>query len=257
MLKRKPYPILEFDPSPKAYFQPPGNNSYKNREFHERVVFCFFKDVVDQLIKKRRARKIAAFWSEMGEHPAYEVRAKGGKVSVMHPGIGSSLAAGFLDECIAMGGRKFVACGGAGVLQDLALGHLIVPTSAVRDEGASYHYQPPAREVAPHPKAVAAIKKTLAKHEVPFVTGKTWTTDGFYRETREKLKARKMEGCISVEMECAAFFAVARFRKVQCGQILYSGDDLSGETHNNRDWQKRGSIREKVFWLAVEACLQM
>ena len=168
------------------------------------------------------------------------------------------MAAGFMEEAIAMGGRKIIACGGAGVLRkDLAVGHLIVPTSAVRDEGASYHYLPPGREAMPHPKAVAAIRRTLEKNGYPFLTGKTWTTDGFYRETRGKVKLRRAEGCLSVEMECAAFFAVGKFRKVQFGQILYGGDDLSGEIHDYRDWDKQTSIREKVFWLAVESCLRM
>jgi uridine phosphorylase len=57
-----------------------------------------------------------------------------------------------------------------------------------------------------------------------------------------------------VEMECAAFFAVAKFRKIKFAQILYSGDDLSGKTHDDRGWCGRVTIRERVFWLAAEAC---
>ena len=36
----------------------------------------------------------------------------------------------------------------------------------------------------------------------------TWTTDGFYRETAEKVAYRKEEGCAVVEMECSALAAV-------------------------------------------------
>ena len=64
---------------------------------------------------------------------------------------------------------------------------------------------------------------------MPFVTGKTWTTDGLYRETRGKVDRRVAEGCLTVEMEAAAFFAVAAFRGVSFGQLLYAGDDLSGD----------------------------
>src|SRR6185369_5697474 len=175
------------------------------------------------------------------------------KISVMHPGVGAPLAGGFMDEAIAMGGRKFIACGGAGVLRkDVALGHLIAPTSAIRDEGLSYHYLKPSREVGPHPRALAAVKKILQKRGYAYLTGKTWTTDGLYRETVSKINLRKKEGCLSVEMESAAFFAVAKFRKVQCAQILYGGDDLSGEHHDTRGWHEQADIREKVFWLAAE-----
>ena len=58
------------------------------------------------------------------------------------------MAAAFLEQAIARGCRHFAVCGGAGALvPELVLGHVIVPTAAVRDEGTSYHYLAPAREV--------------------------------------------------------------------------------------------------------------
>ncbi len=89
------------------------------------------------------------------------------------------------------------------------------------------------------------------------MVGKTWTTDAFYRETPGKVALRKQEGCLTVEMEAAAFFAVADFRDVTFGQILYGGDDVSGETWDSRRWNERTSVREKLFWLAAEACLEL
>ena len=60
---------------------------------------------------------------------------------------------------IAPGCRKFIACGGAGTLDSaIAVGHIVVPDSAIRDEGTSYHYLKPAREVAPMSRALAAIE---------------------------------------------------------------------------------------------------
>jgi uridine phosphorylase len=51
-----------------------------------------------------------------------------------------------------LGCAKFVACGGAGVLdREIQPGHPVVPTAAVRDEGTSYHYLPPGREVSASP----------------------------------------------------------------------------------------------------------
>jgi uridine phosphorylase len=104
---------------------------------------------------------------------------------------------------------------------------------------------------------VSAIKKALARHHVDYVVGKTWTTDGIYRETADKLAKRRAEGCVTVEMEAAAFFAVAQFRRVTFGQILYGGDDLTGDEWDDRDWQLQTSTREKLFWLAAEACLEL
>lgn len=87
------------------------------------------------------------------------------------------------------------------------------------------------------------------------MTGKTWTTDGLYRETRAKVSRRVAEGCLTVEMESAAFFAVARFRGVSFGQMLYAGDDLSGEVWDPRGWTHHAKGRDLLFRLAAEAVL--
>jgi uridine phosphorylase len=87
--------------------------------------------------------------------------------------------------------------------------------------------------------------------------GKSWTTDGFYRETPARMARRRAEGCLAVEMESAAFFAVAQMRGVTFGQILYGGDDLTGEQWDDREWDRQTSTREKLLWLAAEACLAL
>ncbi len=59
-----------------------------------------------------------------------------------------------------------------------------------------------------------------------------------------------------VEMEAAAFFAVAHFRGVRFGQVLYGGDNVGGAEWDARDWNTH-SVRETLFWLAAEACLSL
>jgi uridine phosphorylase len=246
------FPILEFDPDPKGIIDPqeiitPLDNMPEN------VVLCFFAEVVTDVCAD--AEIITHRASEMGRVPIYELNTEHGRVAVMHPGVGAPLAGGFLDEVIALGGRRFVACGGAGVLDsDIPPGHLVVPTSAIRDEGTSYHYLPPSREVKPSLKAIHAIRTTLEHHNIPYHTGKTWTTDGIFRETAGKVQKRRDEGCLTVEMEASAFFAVAQFRGVEFGQILYGGDDVSGTEWDSRDWiHGNAGTREKLLWLAAEA----
>ncbi|MHB8647425.1 MAG: nucleoside phosphorylase [Thermomicrobiales bacterium] len=249
------WPILEFDPAREAILEPSQANAAGVRA-PERCVVCFFQDVIAQMRQEGRAREIAFMRSEIGSHPLYEIEHNGQPLALFHPGVGAPLAACLLEEVIAHGCRKFIACGGAGVLDpEIAVGQIVVPDRAVRDEGTSYHYLPPGREVAATPEAVAAIEATLARYGVPYRTGTTWTTDGLYRETREKMRLRKAEGCLTVEMEAATFFAVARFRGVQFGQMLYGGDDLSGEW-DSRDWTTH-TVREKLFWLAADACLML
>jgi purine-nucleoside phosphorylase len=116
---------------------------------------------------------------------------------------------------------------------------------------------PPSREVAASPEGVAAIEKVLGDHDCDYLVSKTWTTDAFYRETPEKVGLRREEGCLTVEMEAAAFFAVAKFRGTILAQLLYGGDDVSGTDWDVRDWYKRTPIRERLFWLAAEACASL
>jgi len=251
-----PYPILEFDPTRTALIEP--KHQSQDLDMPERAVVCFFQDVIGKLLQEHDARLLFNLASEIGLHPIYEVSVHGKRLAVFHPGVGAPLAAGLLEEVIALGGRKFIACGGCGVLDSgIALGHVLVPHAAVRDEGTSYHYLPAGREVEASPRAIAAIEQVLDAHGTEHLRTKTWTTDALYRETPDKVKRRRDEGCLTVEMEAAAFFAVAQFRGVEFGQILYGGDDVGGEVWDGRGWQRQGTAREKLFWLAAEACVAL
>ncbi len=253
---RADYPILEFDPAREAVLEP--SQIRGPIDVPEHAVPCFFQEVIEKVCGEGRATELTRLVAEHGPHPLYELDVEGRRLAVFNPGVGAPLAAGFLEEVIALGCRKFVACGGAGSLvPETGVGHVVVPTSAVRDEGTSYHYLPPGREVEAHPGAVAAVEEVLRRRGVAYTLGKTWTTDGLYRETHEKVRRRREEGCLMVEMEAAAFFAVARFRRVAFAQLLYAGDDVSGPVWDHRDWNEQASVRERLFWLAAEACLSL
>ncbi len=249
------YPIFEHDPSREAMLEP--TKIWKPRDIPERVVLCFFQEALAKVGKD--ARSGGHLRSEVGRFPIHIIDVKGEPVAVAHPGVGAPYAAAVLEEMIAFGGRKFIAVGSAGgLVREMTAGHVVIPTHAIRDEGTSYHYLPAAREVPQQSAPIEAIKATLAAHDVPYALGKTWTTDGIYRETPARIARRREEGCLTVEMEAAAFFAVAEFRGVACGQMLYVGDDLSGEAWDMRDFiHGQASLRERLFWLAADAVLRL
>jgi uridine phosphorylase len=250
------YPILEFDPAGEAMVEP--SRLIQPQDVPEHCVICFFKEVLDKVVVEHQARLAVDNRWEDGPHLIYEIGYAGRRLAFFHPGVGAGLAAGLLEEAIACGCKKFIVCGGCGVLEKgIAVGHLIVVSGAVRDEGVSYHYLPPGREVQANPAGVGALAATLEKRSVPYRVGKTWTTDAPYRETTGKVAARRQEGCLVVEMEAAGFMAVAEYRRVLLGQVLYGGDDLSGSEWDNRGWQSRREIRQNLFWLAAEACLSL
>jgi uridine phosphorylase len=249
------FPILEFDDAPEGVLEP--SRLIKPRDVPEHAVLCFFNEVITQLSQQHEMRVVKHLRSEMGTHPVYEIAVEGQRLAVFHPGVGAPLAAAMLEEVIALGCRKFIACGGCGVLDSaIAVGHPVIPLTAIRDEGTSYHYLPPGREVAASVEGIAALEATLQAHEVGYLTAKTWTTDAIYRETPTKVQQRLAEGCLTVEMEAAAFFAVAQFRGVTFAQVLYGGDDVGGPAWDGRAWNSH-SGRESLFWLAAEACLRL
>ena len=255
MLKKE-YPILEFDQSKEAVIEP--GKIIKPINIPEHCVLASLYDVIDKLVQSKKTKFLHNIESEAGLFPVYEMQAYDKPLGVVHPGVGAPFAASVLEEMIALGCKKFIACGGAGVLQrDILRGEVVIVNSAIRDEGTSYHYLPPAREVNTSKKAVETIEKTLQKHSIKYILGKTWTTDGIFRETKDKIALRRKEGCLTVEMEGAAFFAVSQFRNVDFGQILCAGDDVSGEKWDKRYCDQRASHREKLFWLAAEACLSL
>jgi uridine phosphorylase len=250
------YPILEFDPTRAAFIEP--SKVIRQRDMPGHCVICFFKDVLDDIIVQHNAKMLVENRWEDGPHPIYEIEYQDQRLAFYHPGIGSAMTAATLEEAIGFGCRKFIACGGSGVLaKEIAVGHLVVVSGAVRDEGASYHYLPPAREVRANPHGVEALVSALQAHGIPHLVGKTWTTDAPYRETPNRIAARRAEGCLVVEMEAAGMMAVAEFRQVVFGQVVYGGDDLSGEVWDRRGWKSRADIRKSLFWLCAEACLAL
>lgn len=104
---------------------------------------------------------------------------------------------------------------------------------------------------------MTVLEATLREADIPFVTGRTWTTDAPYRETRARVERRVAEGCLTVEMEAAAFIAATRYRKARFGQVLYAGDSLAGPVWEERGWTHATSVRDQLFWLAADACLRL
>ena len=250
------YPILEFDPDRNSFIEP--SDITDPIDVSEYCIICFFQDVIEKIAQEYKAKLLIQNRWEDGPHPLYEIEYSGKRLAFFHPGVGAPLVCGIFEEVIAYGCRKFITIGGCGVLdKDMEVGKLILVDSALRDEGVSYHYLPPDREINAQTGALSKIEGVLIDKHIPYMIGKTWTIDAPYRETRSKIKARREEGCIAVEMEAASLMAVAQFRNVLYGQILYAGDDLSGEKWDNRGWQSRSEIRYQMFWIAADACLKL
>lgn len=246
-------PLYEDDSGEPGVIQPHMFHS-KSASIPRVAVLCFFNELLEQLANEGTLRPVYTLRSEIGRNPVYEFTDERGSVAVVHPGVGAPLAAAFVEEMTALGVTTFIAVGGAGALTgDLALGHVMVVVSALRDEGTSFHYAPPSRIIDADQLGVRVLSDVLSELEVAHYLGRSWTTDAFFRETRSRVQRRIDEGCTMVDMESSAFIAVARFRHVRFAQLLYAGDSLAGEEWESRHWEKARGTREKLFYAALRA----
>ena len=149
-------------------------------------------------------------------------------VPVQELGVGAPAAAIATEKAIASGVAVVVVLTSAGSLQpaippDAAL----LPTRAVRDEGASYHYLPPDEQATATEGLVDDLGTALVDAGVETHRGPVWTTSALFRETVPQVERYRDEGFVSVDMESAAVWAVARFRGVDAATVHAVGSSVS------------------------------
>ena len=250
MIIKNEFPILERSTESHAVINPQASGE----TFPRLCVIAFFEEAIAAVIQKHESRKIGTYPSEMKEFNVYQLKYYGTELCVIQAVVASGSIAMMVDWLYGKGVEIILCCGGCGVLDDIPAGDVILPVRALRDEGASNKYLAASRFIELQAGPIKAIKKVLEQYKIRYIECTTWSTDGFYRETREMIEYRKAEGCRVVEMECATMAAVAQYRNKGFGQVLYSGDMLSGsEPYDDRGWYCNFSAREKLLWIAMEA----
>ena len=241
-------PILEFDTEQTAVLNPTHENLVL--QLPKKCVFTFLGEYIDEYASKTETQKVSKFVSATKHYPIYITKYKGEDVVLCQAPVGAAPAAQILDWLIGYGVREIISAGSCGALEKFPESTFLVPSKALRDEGTSYHYAPPSRFMEVHEKARKAIEDTILKHGMKYQEVITWSTDGFFRETKEKVAYRKSEGCAVVEMECSALAAVAKLRGAVWGCILYTADTLAHpEKYAERDWGQSSTD------LALKICL--
>ena len=250
MIQKHVIPILEFDDNPQAVIMP--NHEGLDLQLPKKCIYAFLEEEIDRYAREVGAECAGEFISATKTYPVYVMDYKGEKVCLAQAPVGSAPAAQFMDWLIGYGVEKIISTGTCGVLTNIEENAFLVPVRALRDEGTSYHYAAPSRYMDVHVEAISAIEQVLEQLGIPYEEVMTWTTDGFYRETAEKVAYRKEEGCAVVEMECSTLAAVAQLRGVVWGQLLFTADSLADlENYDSRDWGA------EAFEKALELCLEI
>ena len=244
-----------FDPdSPEIIFAASHHPPLEG--FPETIVMTF-QDETFRVLEQLCPTEVVAKHHAGRDIPIYRLNWNGRSIGICQTLLGGAGTAGLLEETLAMGAKKVLLYGSCGVLDSaLVAGHFILPTAAYRDEGVSYHYLPVGDYVdIPTAERLGEIFDGL---NLPYVKGRVWTTDAFYRETRNNMAKRKADGCVAVDMECASAMAVGQFRGAEVYQFLYAEDSLDGEAWDSRTMGKvPASDYETYLRVALEAASRL
>ena len=248
--------LHEFDPAKTAIFNP--SRVFKPIEGMPKVaVSCFsFVTFERMLALFPDAERIAEMKCASQRFPVYKVTYRDMELALYMSGVGAPLCVGNQEEIYALGAECLVLFGTCGVLDgSIADCAVILPDVAMRDEGTSYHYAPPGDEIVVNVHHRQLFLDLMEELHLPCVTGKCWTTDSMYRETREKTARRKAAGCVCVDMECASVAAVAQFRRKEALHFFYAADNLDSAEWDERSLSNFANLDEKdrIAMIALEA----
>lgn len=226
-----------FDDKSEAKINP------KYNENAPKVDACIvtFSNIIEQyVLTNYECEKIGQFKFATGITPIYKIKFNGKEFAFYKTYVGAPACVGTIEDTFSqIVTNKYIVFGGAGCLnKEIAHGKVMIPTDAYRDEGTSYHYAKASDYI--EIKNSDIVAQFMEKNEIPYVKGKTWTTDSFYRETLNNIEKRKNDGCVSVEMECSAIQAMCNFRNIEFYTFFTSGDLLDSLKWDER--KKKGQI---------------
>uniref|UniRef100_UPI003211B5A1 nucleoside phosphorylase n=1 Tax=uncultured Streptococcus sp. TaxID=83427 RepID=UPI003211B5A1 len=222
--------------------EPTDRSLLSGGEICETIILSFNGEVVERIKQMDGVYEGGYLTNLNGKFPWYIYEVDGLKLAVTMATIGASMVVGFLEELKARGFNNFIVLGSCGVLdQSIQADKIILPSSALRDEGTSYHYAPPSDEIAYDETLLLTMEEALNKAGIEHIRTKSWTTDAFYRETVAKVKRRLAAGARVVDMEASAIMAWAQYRLANVYQFFYTADYVD---HQNHEWDARREDRK-------------
>lgn len=163
--------------------------------------------------------------------------------------IGGPFAVLVAEQMAISGARIVLGLTSAGrVSPSMPVPGLVVAKRAIRDEGTSYHYLPPAPTIDSPSKVAKLLASELRTQPLPVLTGTVWTTDAPYRETARQMVRHAKARALAVEMQAASLFAFSRARRFPVGLVAHVTNSLdqTGEEFDKGsrvlEWEILGRI---------------
>ena len=250
--------LEEFENVP-AVIEPTDRSLISGGEICDTIILSFNGEILERVKQIDGVYEGGYLTNINSKYPWYIYEVDGFKLAVAMATIGAPMVVGFLEELKARGFNNFIVLGSCGVLdQSIQADKIIIPSSALRDEGASYHYAPASNEIAYDETLLLTMENALNKSGIEHIRTKAWTTDAFYRETAAKVKRRLEAGAKVVDMESSAIMAWAQYRQANVYQFFYTADYVD---HHNHEWDARHEERKTdvmtFFEIAVSIALEL
>jgi uridine phosphorylase len=165
-------------------------------------------DIVHYLLETGQAQ-INPYWACYHTR-LYNFVYEGIEFGIVGCAVGASFAVLVAEEMFASGCKLLISMTSAGQIASKGkTPYFVLIEKALRDEGTSYHYLPPASFSSIRPELIERLQDILKHSQPPVFIGATWTTDAPFRETEAAIAYCQLEGILGVEMEAAALYAFA------------------------------------------------
>ena len=203
--EKNDYMLLEEFENVPAVIEPTDRSLISGGEICDTIILSFNGEILERVKQIDGVYEGGYLTNLNSKYPWYIYEVDGFKLAVAMATIGAPMVVGFLEELKARGFNNFIVLGSCGVLdQSIQADKIIIPSSALRDEGTSYHYAPASDEIAYDETLLLTMENALNKSGIEHIRTKVWTTDAFYRETAAKVKRRLEAGAKVVDMESSA-----------------------------------------------------
>lgn len=165
-------------------------------------------DIVQNLVSSGLAKR-NRYWACYHTH-MYDFLYQGIEFGIVGNAVGASFAVLVAEEMFACGCELLLSMTSAGqIVTKGSPPYFVLIEKALRDEGTSYHYLPPAQFSTVNSNLLEYLKGVFDKSKPPVFSGATWTTDAPFRETESAINYCRSQGILGVEMEASALYAFA------------------------------------------------
>ncbi|EMA50759.1 MULTISPECIES: nucleoside phosphorylase [Halococcus] len=201
--------------------------------------------------------------AENREYKIVNATYEGSPVTICSTGIGCPSAAIAVEELANVGVESLIRVGTTGALQaDIEVGDVVVATGAAKDEGTTERYERDTVPAVPDYDVLSGLVEAAETRSEPVHVGPIASDDAFYAETDEYIEAWERAGVLSVEMEAAAIFTLARRKGLRAGALCTVDGNLvagtqKGETEGEELPEKAKDNVERAIAIALDAATDL